>query len=44
MLNCRPYNEKFAVYEIKSDTDLQVLTSDLKKQIEEQGRVRVVEV
>ena len=32
------------VCEIESETDLRVLTDDLKKQIKEQGRVRVVEV
>ena len=44
MLNGRPYNEKFTVYEIESETDLRMLTADLKKQIKEQGRVRVAEV
>ena len=44
MLNGRPYNEKFTVYEIESETDLRMLTADLKKQIKEQGRVKVIEV
>ena len=44
MLNGRPLNEKFTVYEIESETDLRVLTADLKKQIKEQGRVKVIEV
>lgn len=44
MLNGRPYNEKFTVYEIESENDLRVLTADLKKQIKEQGRVKVVQV
>ena len=44
MFNGRPYNEKFTVYEIESEIDLRVLTADLKKQIKEQGRVRVVQV
>ena len=44
MLNGRPYNEKFTVYEIVSETDLRMLTADLKKQIKEQGRVRLMGV
>ena len=44
MLNGRPYNEKFTVYEIGSETDLRMLTADLKKQIKEQLRLRVVGV
>ena len=44
MLNGRPYNEKFTVYEIESETELRMLTADLKKQIKEQGRVKLVQV
>ena len=44
MLNGRPYNEKFAIYEIESETDLRMLTADLKKQIKEQGREKLMGV